>query len=658
MSQSLATVPADRGFAARLRINWQGLAAAGAYIVLYVGLDWLSFIQPVLKLGITPWNPNTGLALTFLLAYGPRWAPATALGVLLAEVVVRGAPAGWPVLIGASAVIAGGYAVLATLLRRWEIPRLIESANAATRMVVAVALTTFLVALGYVLLFVAAGALPASEIAASVARYWVGDFNGILTLTPLLMRTDRWRELWQLLRSRGGIIAAQFAVLTLTMWMIFGLAATDELRLFYPLFVPVIWITLQWGVTGALLSTLAVQIGLIIAVQNQSGAPPLVDLQFLLLTLSLTALLLGAVVTERATALRQVAMREAEQRVLLATAPDAVLTVNSGGTIRSANPAAHGMFGPQAGGADLHALLPSLQLNRENGRATLEGQRSDGAAFPAEISWARLGAPAKGDYLVIVRDDSQRQHAENRLREREIALSRAMRFAVAGELASALAHELNQPITALVSYLQAAGILAAPLASQEQRLQLTLNKATHEAIRASEVLRRLRDFYRGGAVKRESLELSLFCATFTATFRERLRSVGAELLLDVPQTLPRVAADATQLEIILHNLLTNAIDAVAQRPAELRHIVLSGSCAANEVFLRVEDSGSGVAAEVATKLFEPFMTSKVDGMGLGLAISRSLLRAHGGELSYEPSVASGGACFTVRIPLHPAPLSS
>jgi signal transduction histidine kinase len=657
MSQSLATLPSDRGFAPRLGVKWHGFIVAGVYIVLYVALDWLSFIQPVLKLGITPWNPNTGFALAFLVAYGPRWAPATAIGVLAAEVIVRGAPAGWPVLVGASVVIACGYAALATLLRRWGMPKLIESANAATRMVVAVALTTLLVALSYVLLFRVGGVLPANAVIGSVARYWVGDFNGILTLTPVLLRVDRWREFRQVLQTRGGMIVAQFAVLMLTMWMIFGLEATDELRLFYPLFVPVIWITLQWGVTGALLSTLAVQLGLIIAVQNQPGTPPLVDLQFLLLTLSLTALLLGAVVTERANALHQVAMQEAEQRVLLATAPDAVLTVNSSGEIRSANPAAHGMFGPIASagsGGRLRALLPSVQLDQEQGRATLEGRRFAGDAFPAEIAWARLGAPTNGDYLVIVRDISERQRAENRLREREIALSRAMRFAVAGELASALAHELNQPITALVSYLQAAGILAAPLSSQEQRLQETLSKATHEGIRASEVLRRLRDFYRGGAVKRESLELSPFCATFTATFHERLRRVGAELLLDIPDYLPRIEADATQLEIVLHNLLTNAIDAVAQQPVGLRHIMLSGSRSDGDVLLRVEDSGAGVSAEVTANLFEPFMTSKVDGMGLGLAISRSLLRAHGGDLSYEPSVASGGACFIIRVPVCPS----
>ncbi|MES1263830.1 MAG: MASE1 domain-containing protein, partial [Peristeroidobacter soli] len=386
MSQSIATVASERGFARQPRIDGRGLALAGAYLVLYVVLEWLSFIQPVLKLGITPWNPNTGLMLAFLLVYGPRWAPVTALGVLAAEVLIRGTPAGWLVLICASAAIACGYAALATLLRRWGVPKLIESTAGAARLVVAVAVTTLVVATSYVLLFMAAGALPVEAVGGSIARYWVGDFNGILTFTPLLLLVGRWRELRQVLRNRLGLIALQFAAVALTMWLIFGLAPNDELRLFYPLFLPVIWVTLQWGVPGAMLSTLAVQIGLVIAVQNQPGAPPLVDLQFLLLTLILTALLLGAVVTERANALERVAMREAEQRVLLATAPDAVLTVHPSGEIRSANPAAHGLFGPLAsatGSRTLRTILPAIRLDRESGRATLEGRRCDGATFPA-----------------------------------------------------------------------------------------------------------------------------------------------------------------------------------------------------------------------------------------------------------------------------------
>ncbi len=234
---------------------------------------------------------------------------------------------------------------------------------------------------------------------------------------------------------------------------------------FYFAFVPVIWVALRWGGPGTTLITLVIQIALIIVVQDETNPPALVDLQFLLLTLSLTALLLGSVVTERADALQRVARQEAEQRTLLATAPDAVLTVDLGGKIRSANPAALQLFGtdiaPQTG-RPIREVLPTIQLHSLQGRASLEGRRAEGDSFPADIAWARLEFPANGDYLVIIRDATEQRRAEIQLRERDGALARAMRFAVAGELASALAHELNQPITALVSYIQAAEILAAP----------------------------------------------------------------------------------------------------------------------------------------------------------------------------------------------------
>jgi signal transduction histidine kinase len=656
MKRQIVGAPPVRVLVPIHSVNPREPAVVIGYVGLYIALDALSYIQPVLKLGITPWNPQAGLTLAFLIVQSPLWAFATALGAFLAEVLVRDAPASWSVLLCASAWIAVWYGCLAAVLRQWGISGPIDSMTAATRFVVAAAVTTFIVGAGYVIMFVGAGPLSINAAGGSTASYWVGDLNGILTLTPLLLLVDRWRHFWQVVRSHTGLIAAQFGAVVLTMWIIFGLPATDQLRLFYPLFVPVIWISFSWGVPGAVLSTLAIQIGLIIAVESRPAEPPLIDLQFLLLTLSLAALLLGAVVTERANALQRVAMREIEQRALLATAPDAVLTVDSGGKIRTANPAALRLFGAcvrAESDPSLFSVLPGIQLNSTQGRATLEARRSDGNRFPAEISWARLDAPASGDYLVMVRDVSERQRAENQLREREIALSRAMRFAVAGELASALAHELNQPITALVSYLQASDILAAPLASQDPRLKDTLSKATHEAIRASEVLRRLRDFYRGGVVRRERLELISFCAAFAASFQERLRRAGAELLLDIPTTLPVIQAGATQLEIVLHNLLSNAIDAVSQQPPISRRIVLSGRHSAADVLLKVEDSGPGVATEVAARIFEPFVTSKVDGMGLGLAISRSLLRGQGGDLMYEPRADSSGACFIVRLPLRP-----
>jgi signal transduction histidine kinase len=632
--------------------DYRAAADAVVYLALYVLLDWFSYVQPVLKLGITPWNPQAGLTLAFLLIYGPRWAAVTACAALLSEVLVREDSVS-PLVLGVALWIALGYGLLAMLLRRWHGAQPIRTLAAAARFAVASVGFTLIVAGGYVVLFVTAGELPLADAMKSLPRLWIGDLTGILTLTPLLIGAIHWRDGVRVVRRHGWEVLAQFVALTATLWIIFAVL-TDQLRHFYPLFVPVIWIALRWGAPGAMLAALAIQIGLIIAAQHEHQGAPLVDLQFLMLTLSFTALLLGAVVTERADALRKVAMREAEQRALLAMAPDAVLAVDSDGQVLMANQAALRLFGEAASAhraTRLSELLPGLRLQTPEGRATLEGRGTNGAAFPAEIAWARLDAPANDGLLVTVRDATERRRAEAQLRERDRALSRAMRFAVAGELASALAHELNQPITALVSYLRAAEILAAPFSREEERLTATLGKAAQEAIRASAVLRQLRDFYRGGAIKYEDVQIAALCQAVSQAFQDRLRRAGASLDLQVDPSLPMLRADATQLEIVLHNLISNAIDAVAQVEPAQRRIELHVRHIDDRLVFRVEDAGPGLAEEVAQKLFEPFVTSKPDGMGLGLAISRSLVRARGGELSFEPSERLRGACFIVRLPI-------
>jgi C4-dicarboxylate-specific signal transduction histidine kinase len=130
-----------------------------------------------------------------------------------------------------------------------------------------------------------------------------------------------------------------------------------------------------------------------------------------------------------------------------------------------------------------------------------------------------------------------------------------------------------------------------------------------------------------------------------------LRRVGASLATHIDSSLPTLKADATQLEIVLHNLLSNAIDAVTQVQRPWRRIELNAQRQGECVVVRVEDSGPGIASQVLAKLFEPFVTSKPDGMGLGLAISRSLVRARGGDLTFERSRRLRGACFVVRIPI-------
>jgi PAS domain S-box-containing protein len=636
--------------------GWDGrtLGIAAVYLASYVLLAWLSYVRPILPLGITPWNPQAGLTLAFLIFYGPRWIPVTVAAALLAQVIVHPIPTASPVIWASSLWIGVVYGALAAVLRRQQLSAPIHTAMDAAGMAVLSAAGTLLVAVGYVGLFAAAGELAAADALRSVRRYWIADLNGILMLTPLLIYGVHVRERLLALRRHGWEIVAQFSVIALLLTFILLLSAEEQLRFAYLLFVPIIWIALRWSWPGAMLAVFGIQIGRLVAAEAQILADRFTDLQFLMLTLSLTALLLGAVVAERAGVLRRVAAREAEQRKLLAMAPDAVLTVDTSGDIQLANAAAIRLFGESAGDSralHLTKLLPGLRLDSVEGRATLDGRHEDGSGFPAEIAWTRLDPPANQGFLMIVRDVTERRRAEAQLRERDAALARAMRFAVAGELASSLAHELNQPITALVSYLRASEILAARPADGDELLQATLGKAAHEAMRAATVMRRLRDFYQSGSLKRETVHVPSLCKAVASAFQDRLQRMDTTLVVRLDPSVTTIESDSTQLEIVLHNLLANALDSVAQLPAPQRRVQLRGSCAAGMVTLCVEDSGPGIAQDVADKLFEPLVTSKPDGMGLGLAISRSLVRARGGDLSLAPSTELGGASFAVRLPV-------
>ncbi|WP_116810070.1 ATP-binding protein [Steroidobacter cummioxidans] len=629
-------------------------AMAVAYIAGYVLLDWLSYVQPELKLGITPWNPQAGLTMAMLIVCGASRAWLTLLAVVLAEIMIRGQQAGWSVLLLGAALIAAVYACGAHVLRRHELAESIEFPRHVVWLLVVGAIVTLCVACGYALLFRPTSGVPIERIIGRIARYFVGDFNGILTVTPVLLSAPRWREGLRAIAARRVEVAGLAVLIGVLLWGIFGDHNTEDMRFFYPLFVPVIWVALRWGVPGTALCILILQFSLMLTVEDDLiYTPPLLDLQLLMVTLGTTGLLLGAVAADRAVALRRVAEREGEQRAIMAMAPDAIVTTDTNLRIVSANAAAADMFGmseKQLAGQPLSARLESIELDSSQGRASPRGVRGDGSTFPTDLAWANRDTASAQGYILVVRDITERLASEAQAREREEALARAMRFAVAGELASAVTHELNQPITALVSYLRAAQILADPLHDQDKRLGITLDKAANEAIRTSDVLRRLRDFYRGSEPQREIIEIPQLIASVVRSHDERLTQTQSRLHTDFAADLPPVNCDGTQIEMILHNLLGNALDAIAATGRADHEIAVTATHDVRTVSIAIEDTGPGPTPEIAAQLFEPFVTSKPAGMGLGLAISRSLIRAQGGDLWAEPGGSLGGARFVLCIP--------
>jgi signal transduction histidine kinase len=243
--------------------------------------------------------------------------------------------------------------------------------------------------------------------------------------------------------------------------------------------------------------------------------------------------------------------------------------------------------------------------------------------------------------------------AVDELRKVAADLKQTLRLAAAGEMAAALAHELNQPLTALATYGKACEYLLEREevgAGHGEMLKSAIQRMIAESGRAAEVVRRLRDFFRTGAMKLEPVEAGQLVSGISQQFFSQLREQGVELQVrEIPQL--SVLADRLQLELVLRNLIANAIEAVQEQPAGARRITLSAEKLDNQrgcLQLSVEDSGKGVSAALAARLFEPFVSSKASGLGLGLVLSRAIMEAHGGSLWAE--VGDHGI-FRMALPL-------
>ncbi len=260
------------------------------------------------------------------------------------------------------------------------------------------------------------------------------------------------------------------------------------------------------------------------------------------------------------------------------------------------------------------------------------------AATVLELQMLALVLALVGFFLGVAVDEQRR--VSNELRH-------TLRLAAAGEMAGALAHELNQPLTALSAYGMACQQLLEE-GDEGGRLRDVIGRMVSESFRAAEVVRRLRDFFRTGATRLEPLAVADLVAMAAAPFQERARRDHTVLTIpSAPATM--LLADRMQLEVVLRNLLSNAFDAVAVAPSGARWVrVAAESESGNRVCIKVEDSGPGISGPDASRIFEPFHSDKSSGLGLGLAISRAIVEAHGGNLWAE---AADHGVFKLVLPL-------
>lgn len=353
---------------------------------------------------------------------------------------------------------------------------------------------------------------------------------------------------------------------------------------------------------------------------------------------------------------------EARLLGVLDTAADGIVVLDEASRILVFNPACERMFGYAADevtGRGIDLLIPVEPEAEPGRRATgsgqeVRGRHRDGTLFPLDLSIGEAQTPEGRQFIGILRDLTARKDAERHLNELQADLIRLTRISALDEMGSALAHELNQPLTAILLYLQAVGREfarareAGHTPEADDRANAILEKARREAQRAGSIIQRIRSLVEKRAPERKSVELNaLVDDAVDLTMIGQDRSV--RVVRDYAPGLPPVEVDAVQIQQVAVNILRNAVEAVRGR--ERPQVVVSTRLDDRHLLLAIEDNGPGIPRERQADLFQAFKTGKRSGMGLGLAISRTIVQNHGGELLVDPGGDGRGARFVVRLPL-------
>ena len=253
------------------------------------------------------------------------------------------------------------------------------------------------------------------------------------------------------------------------------------------------------------------------------------------------------------------------------------------------------------------------------------------------------------DITAAAKADAALEESQRRLQELHSELLHVSRLSAMGEMASALAHELNQPLAAISNYMKGSRrLLASSSDPNAAKIEAALDKAAEQALRAGQIIRRLRDFVARGELERrlESVTQMINEAAALGLVGAPERGVAVEFELDPTSDL--VWADRVQIQQVLLNLFRNAMEAMAQT-ARRELLVTNRSIADDLIEVIVSDTGEGFAEEVSSNLFQPFFTTKKSGMGVGLSISRSIIELHGGQIRAEPN-DGGGVTFRFTLP--------
>jgi two-component system sensor kinase FixL len=376
-------------------------------------------------------------------------------------------------------------------------------------------------------------------------------------------------------------------------------------------------------------------------------------------------------ITERKRAEAELREREARLSTILDTAVDAIIVIDEAGKIESFSASAARLFGYELGevrGKNVKMLMPTPYREEHDsyigryletgerriigiGRIVV-GLRKDGTTFPMELSVGEVRFADRRMFTGFIRDVSERQKTEHRLHELQAQLIHVSRVNEMGAMASALAHELNQPLGAAMNYLNAVRRwLEQSEDAKGPRMLEGTQRAVAEVTRASQIIQRLRQFMAKGRTERSWERIGKLIEESAALALVGAGTKPVRIGLALSPGLPEVHVDRVQIQQVLTNLIRNAVEAMQESPK--REINITGTAGAETLEISVADTGPGIAPEVAENLFKPFVTTKSTGMGVGLSICRSIIQNHGGDLRGETRPA-GGTVFRFTLPLKPA----
>jgi two-component system sensor kinase FixL len=360
--------------------------------------------------------------------------------------------------------------------------------------------------------------------------------------------------------------------------------------------------------------------------------------------------------------------RESHLRSILDTVPDAMIVIDGHGIIQLFSTAAERLFGydeQEAVGRNVSELMPEPDRSRHDGyiaryQSTGErhiigigrivtGKRRDGTTFPMHLSIGEMQSEGKVYFTGFVRDLTEHQQTQARLQELQSELVHVSRLSAMGEMASALAHELNQPLAAISNYMKGSRrLLAGNPDPNTTKIENAMDRAAEQALRAGQIIRRLRDFVSRGESEKRVESLSKLIEEAGALGLAGAREQNVQLRFNLDPEADLVLADRVQIQQVLVNLFRNALEAMAQSPR--RELIATNARVADDMIeIAVSDTGTGFHDDVKPNLFQTFFTTKETGMGVGLSISRSIIEAHGGRMWAENN-DMGGATFRFTLP--------